>query len=50
MRICATEEKMGDPGERSFTQHGEANVIKLTKIYNNDKIPGNFCELGKRTK
>jgi hypothetical protein len=36
MRICAAKEKLGDPGERSFTQHGEENVIKLTKNYNNN--------------
>jgi hypothetical protein len=49
MRICAAKEKMGVPGERSFTQHGEANVIKLTKN-TITTIPGNFCEPGKRTK
>jgi hypothetical protein len=27
MRICAAKEKMGVPGERSFTQHGEAYKI-----------------------
>jgi hypothetical protein len=50
MRICAAKEKLGDQGERSFTQHGEANFIKLTKNYNNNNDSWNFCELGKRTK
>jgi hypothetical protein len=42
MRICAAEEKMGVPGERSFTQRGEANVIKLTKNYNNNNDTWKF--------
>jgi hypothetical protein len=42
MRICAAKEKMGVPGERSFTQHGEANIIKLTKIDNNNNDSWKF--------
>jgi hypothetical protein len=42
MRICAAKEKMGVPGERSFTQHGDAIVIKLTKIYNNNNDSWKF--------
>jgi hypothetical protein len=49
MRICATKEKIGCSGVKILYTTREANVLKFTKNYNNEKaIPRIFCELGKR--
>jgi hypothetical protein len=48
MRICATKEKIGCSGVKTFTQHEKRMFQNLQKITITKAIPRNFCELGKR--